>query len=232
MANEGKILIIEDDKKICSFVSTILESNGYTPINAGSGNEGISLAASHTPVLIVLDLGLPDMDGIKVLQQIRKWSDIPIIVLSARQNENEKVTALDAGANDYVTKPFGNDELIARIRSSIRIYNRMKSPYANLIFENGSLRIDYEKRLVSIENNNIHLTPVEYKIIVLLAQNAGRVMTHDQIINQLWGPFSSDNQILRVNVANIRRKIEKNPADPQYITTEIGVGYRMTELNT
>ena len=229
MTDKEKVLIIEDDKKISSFVCTILESNGYEPVPVYTGREGISLTASHAPVLILLDLGLPDMDGSEALRRIREWSDIPIIVLSARQNENEKVEVLDAGANDYVTKPFGNDELLARIRSAIRIYNRMKAPNTSAVFVSGDLRIDYEKRLVTVDGENVHLTHVEYRILTLLCQNAGKVMTHDQIISKLWGPFSPDSQILRVNVANIRRKIEKIPADPQYIITEIWVGCRMTE---
>lgn len=229
MANADKILVVEDDRKISTFISTILASAGYVPLQAYNGKTGISMAAAHVPVTVILDLGLPDMDGVEVLRRIREWSDIPVIVLSARQNEDEKVEALDIGANDYVTKPFGNNELLARIRGAIRIYQRINAPNTNTCYENGELRVEYEKRLVSVGGEKVHLTPIEYSILLLLAQNAGKVMTHDQIIRQLWGPYSSDAQILRVNVANIRRKIEKNSADPQYIITEVGIGYRMVE---
>lgn len=229
--SNGKILVVEDEKKIGSFISTILESGGYEPIYTGTGKTAILLAASHTPVLILLDLGLPDIDGMEVLRRIREWSDIPVIILSARQNESEKVLALDNGANDYITKPFGNDELLARIRSAIRIYHRISSSSERAFFKNGELLIEYDKRLITVEGKRVHLTPIEYKIVVLLSQNAGKVMTHEQIIKKLWGPYSSDSQILRVNVANIRRKLEKNPADPQYIITEVGVGYLMTEAS-
>ena len=222
--------MIEDDAKISAYVATILASGGYDPIRAYEGKEGVSLAACHSPELILLDMGLPDMDGLDVLRRVREWSDVPIIVLSARQSEGEKVAALDAGANDYVTKPFGNEELLARIRSALRVYRRGKSDGSKVVFENGQLRIEYEKRLVLVAGKPVHLTPMEYKIVVLLSHNVGKVMTHDQIINQLWGPYTYDSQILRVNVGNIRRKIEKNPADPHYITTEIGVGYRMAEI--
>ena len=231
MANMEKILIIEDEKNLASFVSSILTYHGYNVQKAGSGEVGIGMAASHSPDLILLDLGLPDMDGAAVLERIREWSDVPVIVVSARQNEQEKVKCLDAGANDYVTKPFGSDELLARIRAAIRIYRRSVSSRRDSVFANGGLAIDYEKRIVSVEGNPVHLTPIEYKIVVLLSQNAGKVLTHDFILGQLWGPYASDSQTLRVNVANIRRKIEKNPADPLYIVTEVGVGYRMTEID-
>lgn len=228
--SKEKILIVEDEKRINSFISAILQASNYQTLQTYNGKTAIDMAVSHTPDLILLDLGLPDIDGMDVLQKIRGWSEIPIIVLSARQNEVEKVAALDCGANDYVTKPFGNDELLARIRTALRIQKSTASSRKESIFQNGRLRIDYEKRYVMVSDRRIHLTPIEYRITVLLSQNAGKVLTHDYLLQQLWGPHSCDNQILRVNVANIRRKIEDNPADPKYILTEIGVGYRMNDL--
>jgi len=231
MSDKSKILIVEDERVISNFISTILASNDYVVLHAVTGREAISMTASHTPDLVLLDLGLPDIDGINVVKSIRGWSDIPIIVVSARQDEHDKVEALDAGANDYVTKPFGNSELLARIRIAIRQQAKLKEvhPQAASRFAVGGLVIDYVKRLVTVEEATIHLTPIEYKIIVLLSKNAGKVLTHDSIIREVWGPYTSDSQVLRVNMANIRRKIEPNPADPQYILTEVGVGYRMVD---
>ena len=223
--------MIEDEKNLTSFITTILSYHEYDIIQTSTGNAGVSMAASHAPDLILLDLGLPDMDGIEVLERVREWSDVPVIVVSARQDEREKVKALDKGANDYVTKPFGSDELLARIRSAIRIYRKSLSARVASIFTNGGLLIDYEKRTVCVDGNPIQLTPTEYRIVVLLSQNAGKVLTHDYILRFLWGPYAGEHQTLRVNVANIRRKIEKNPADPVYIVTEVGVGYRMMDLS-
>jgi two-component system KDP operon response regulator KdpE len=225
-----KILLVEDEDRISSFITTILSFHEYEIIHSNSGQMAIHMAASHAPDAILLDLGLPDMDGIRVLERIREWSDVPVIVVSARQEENEKVKVLDCGANDYVTKPFGNDELLARIRTAIRIHRRSYSERKESVFVNGGLAIDYEKRNVAVDGVPIHLTPIEYKIIVLLSQNVGKVLTHDQILNYLWGSYAGESHVLRVNVANIRRKIEKNSADPEYILTEVGVGYRMTEI--
>ena len=227
---KGKILIIEDEKKLRSFITSILSYHGYEALQSDSGNMGVHMTASHTPDLILLDLGLPDVDGINVMERIREWSDVPIIVVSARQNEQEKVNALDKGANDYVVKPFGSDELLARIRTAMRIHSRSTGARVANVFTNGGLHIDYERHMVTLDTVPVKLTPTEYKIIVLLSQNAGKVLTHDRILKSLWGPFASESQTLRVNVANIRRKIEKNPADPEYILTEVGVGYRMAEL--
>lgn len=230
MSTNGKILLIEDEKSITSLITAILSYNKYEIIHTASGEMSINLAASHNPDLILLDLGLPDMDGVDVLKRIRERSDVPIIVVSARQNEQEKVEALDNGANDYVTKPFGHYELLARIRTSIRIHQRTNRSRLSNVFTSGGLKIDYEKHLVSVDGKMVHFTPIEYKIISLLAQNAGKVLTHDYMLEFIWGPYGVESQILRVNVANIRRKIEKNPADPVYIATEIGVGYRMVEV--
>lgn len=230
MQNKQHILVVEDEKVISNFLYAILTTNNYGVIKAASGSEAISLAASHGPDLILLDLGLPDMDGLEVLKTIRGWSEVPIIVVSARQHEQEKVEALDAGADDYVIKPFGNSELLARIRTAIRRNAKNSGPAAEATcFQVNGLSIDYAKRRVSVGGRHVHVTPIEYKILVLLSKHAGRVLTHDYIIRQIWGPYSGDNQVLRVNMANIRRNIEENPADPKYIITEVGVGYRMVD---
>jgi len=187
------------------------------------------MAASHMPDLILLDLGLPDIDGVEILKQFRAWSEIPIIIVSARGHEREKVEALDLGADDYVTKPFGTHELLARIRTALRHSKKADAGPPVSVFSIGDLRLDYERRTVSLTDKEIHLTPIEYKILVLLSRHAGRVLTHDFIIRQVWGPYANENQTLRVNMANIRRKLERNPAAPRYIITEVGVGYRMAE---
>ena len=177
----------------------------------------------------MLDLGLPDMDGLRIIEQVRTWSAAPIIVVSARTLEKSKVAALDLGADDYITKPFGTAELMARIRTALR-HRQNQSAYPSTRYEVEDLVIDFERRLVKMKGQDIHLTQIEYKLVSLLAQNAGRVMTYESIISKIWGPYAdNDNQILRVNMAHIRRKLEENPAEPKYIFTEIGVGYRMRE---
>lgn len=222
-----RILLIEDDRSICSFITTTLCNNGYLVTTAASGTEGISLAASNRPDVILLDLGLPDMDGCEVIQKLRSWTGIPIIVISARTTEQDKVTALDLGADDYLTKPFGPAELMARIRTGLRHQHNLAS---GRIYKALGLTLDFEKRLVTLDGREVHLTQIEYQLLSLLAENSGRVLTYTHIMNSIWGPYmDSNNQILRVNMANIRRKLEKNPALPQYVYTEIGVGYRMRE---
>jgi two-component system KDP operon response regulator KdpE len=230
MKHPFTVLVVEDEQAIGNLLGAILDAQ-YRVLFASTGGEALAMAASHTPDLILLDLGLPDMDGMDVLIQLRKWFDPPIIVVSARQKEQEKVAALDAGANDYVTKPFGNRELLARIRTSLRQYARMQNSRSRLDseFSVGDLHLNYARREVRIGDKLVHLTPIEYRIVVLLARNAGMVLTHDHILKEIWGPFASDSQLLRVNMANIRRKIEPNPADPRYILTEVGVGYRMID---
>lgn len=233
--NKYKVLIVEDDQSILGFVQTILETNGYQVLTAERCRQGLLIFSSYTPDLVVLDLGLPDMDGLEVIKKTREWSSLPIIVISARTQEKEKVAALDAGADDYITKPFGTFELLARIRTAIRHNNRLTDDTMNnnRPYSAGGLVIDFEKRIVSLEGEEIHFTRVEYKIVSLLAKNSGKVMTYDTLINEVWGPYADDNnRILRVNMANIRRKIEKNPGEPKYIFTELGVGYRMLEDET
>lgn len=223
------VLVIEDDSAISNFMTAILTGNDYKVLTADTGKSGISMCATWSPDLVILDLGLPDIDGIEVLKTIRGWSEIPILIVSARGNEVEKVSALDEGADDYITKPFGTSELLARIRTALRHSTKKDSENSQLI--NGDLAIDFEKRQVKIAEEKIHLTPIEYKIIQLLAMNIGKVLTHDFISKNVWGPYVSENQALRVNMSNIRRKIEINPAEPRFILTEIGIGYRMVELS-
>ncbi|MCI8447414.1 MAG: response regulator transcription factor [Eubacterium sp.] len=235
MNNQFSILIIEDEKNISSFMTKILTAHRYRVINSYCGKDGLSVISSCCPDVILLDLGLPDMDGTAIIHQVRTWSNIPIIVISARTQELDKVDALDAGADDYITKPFGTSELLARIRASLRHSNRLNSDGAlyNKPYQALGLQIDFDKHLVTLDNTPLHLTPVEYRIVTYLAQNSGKVLTYTSIMQNVWGPYiDSSNKILRVNMANIRRKLEKNPGEPQYIFTEIGVGYRMIEDGT
>jgi two-component system KDP operon response regulator KdpE len=231
MENKSVILIAEDEEGIANFITAVLKANDYKVIKTDKGKEAITMTASYSPDLMLLDLGLPDMDGIDVLKVIREWSTIPIIVVSARGHEREKVEALDLGADDYITKPFGTSELLARIRTGIRHSqkNSDENPSEIKKITVGELEIDYDKRLVSISGETVHLTPIEYKIIVLLSKHIGKVLTHDFIIKEVWGPYTNEIQALRVNMANIRRKLEVNPAEPKYIVTHVGVGYRMVE---
>lgn len=230
-SNKYKILVVEDETNIRSFIRTILEANGYQVLTAGTCEQGMLIFSSHCPDLIILDLGLPDRDGQDLIRAVRDGSAVPILVLSARTNEKDKVEALDLGADDYVTKPVGSSELLARVRTALRhgaVAAGARQP--SEIFKVGALELDFGKRLLKVEGTEVHLTQVEYKIVAFLARNAGRVMTYDAIISHVWGPYMDDNnRILRVNMANIRRKLEKNPAEPAYLFTEIGVGYRMAE---
>lgn len=227
MNSKTNILLIEDDKNTCSFIIDLLTRNGYHATSACSGREGLSLAAANCPDVILLDLCLPDVDGCEVITGLRRWSDNPIIVISARETEHDKVQALDLGANDYVTKPFGPAELMARIRACLR---HRRTGSSGRIYRALGLKIDFKTGIVSLDGEVIHLTHVEYKLLSLLAEHSGCVLMYRDIMNVIWGPYSdSNNQILRVNMANIRRKIEKNPAQPQYVFTEVGVGYRMRE---
>lgn len=233
MGENCTILLVEDDKSVAGFITTILTANQYKVERAGSGEQAKRMAKDCCPSLIILDLGLPDMDGMDVLAGLREWTQVPVIVVSARSSQKDKVRALDLGADDYVTKPFGTAELLARIRTALRHSQQLEgNPVsgAPAQFRNGDFLLDFERRRVLIEGKDIHLTQTEYNIVTLLARNAGKVLTYDSIIRSIWGPNSgTDNQILRVNMANIRRKMEKNPGEPQYIFTEMGVGYRMVE---
>lgn len=233
MEIRSKILIVEDEYRIANFMSAVLSANSYDIVTASTGREALSMISSHCPDLVILDLGLPDMDGLDIIRTVREWSLLPIIVVSARMHERDKVEALDAGADDYITKPFGTSELMARIRTALR-HTRANATNDEIsrsgIFSVGELTIDYNKHHVLIAGENVHLTQNEFKIVSLLGKNAGKVLTYDAILKELWGPAAKgNNQVLRVHMANIRRKIEKNPAEPVYIFTEVGVGYRMAE---
>ena len=233
MKLKDKVLIVEDEQNISNFISTVLTANDFDVLVARTGAEAVSMITSHCPDLIILDLGLPDMDGMNILKEVRSWSSLPIIVVSARTNEHDKVMALDLGADDYIEKPFGTSELLARIRTAIR-HTRTTGGNPLIAKENKfraqGLLIDYDKYRVYVDGRDANLTQNEFKLVALLGRYAGRVLTYDYLIREIWGPNKAyDNQILRVNMANIRRKIEKNPAEPQYIFTEVGVGYRMIE---
>lgn len=225
-------LIIEDEKNIQTFMKKILTKHNYRVLSADNGTQGLNLIRSQCPDVILLDLGLPDMNGNQIITDVRTWSSTPIIVISARSAEREKVQALDLGADDYITKPFGTSELLARIRTSLRHSNRLQTDNTLYIrpYVHEKMILDFSKRLLTIDGNEIHLTPIEYKIVAYLAQNSGKVVTYSAILSNVWGPYADDdNRILRVNMANIRRKLEKDPAQPCYIFTEVGVGYRMAE---
>lgn len=231
---KSTVIVIEDEKSIGNFIETTLTAHNYKVFTAATGQEGLSLITSCFPDIILLDLGLPDIDGIELIHQVRSWSMLPIIVISARTQEQEKVTALDSGADDYITKPFGTPELLARIRTALRHFHRSGNALhtgADTIYRADGLTIDFARRLVTLNGSEVHLTQIEYKLVSLLAQNSGRVLTYDYIINNIWGPYAdnNNNQILRVNMAHIRRKLEANPGEPHFIFTEIGVGYRMRE---
>ena len=225
MSNKYLIVIVEDEYNISSFVSAVLQANGFDTMVARNGAEAIILITSHCPDLVLLDLGLPDMDGQGIIENVRGWSNVPIIVVSARTRERDKVMALESGADDYITKPFGTSELLARIRTALRHVQLREGEQAQRqtgVFHTGDLEVDYDKRRVYVNGEDAHLTQNEYKIVALLSKYSGRVLTYDSIIKHIWGPNAKQgNQILRVNMANIRRKIEPSTAEPRYIMTEI-----------
>ena len=233
MSNKYLVVIVEDEYNISSFVSAVLQANGFDTMVARNGAEAIILITSHCPDLVLLDLGLPDMDGQGIIENVRGWSNVPIIVVSTRTRERDKVKALESGADDYITKPFGTSELLARIRTALRHVQLREGEQAQRqtgVFHTGDLEVDYDKRRVYVNGEDAHLTQNEYKIVALLSKYSGRVLTYDSIIKHIWGPNAKQgNQILRVNMANIRRKIEPSTAEPRYIMTEMGVGYRMAE---
>lgn len=232
MKNLPVVLVVEDDKAIVHLLSTMLSVNDYRVLHAESGRDALSAISSHCPDVVLLDLGLADMDGTEVIKHVRQWSKVPIIVISARNREKDKVEALDLGADDYVTKPFGTAELLARVRTALRHVSTGSPDTPTGRAVNGDLAIDYDKRRVYIQDNEIHLTQMEYKIVMLTMLHLGKVLTYDFIIRCVWGARPTvNNQILRVNMANIRRKLEVNPSDPKYIITETGVGYRMVDQN-
>ncbi|MBQ7519454.1 MAG: response regulator transcription factor [Clostridia bacterium] len=229
----SKLLIIEDDPGICAFLRATLAAEGYDVLLASTGQSALQIISSHCPDCILLDLGLPDMDGAEIIRSVRGWTPTPIVVISARSMEQDKAEALDLGADDYITKPFGAIELLARIRAALR--HTRTTAESDEIALTGSyhvdgLEIDYKRHRVYLNGEDVHLTPNEFRIISLLGMHPGRVMTYKSILRALWGPAASmDNKILRVHMASIRRKIEPNPNEPRYIFTEVGVGYRMAE---
>lgn len=225
---EAGILLIEDEAHIRSFLRISLEAHGYTVYEARRGEDGLALAAERHPQLVVLDLGLPDIDGQNVIKRLREWSEVPILVLSVRDDENEKVVALDSGANDYVTKPAGVSELMARVRVLLR--KRDADDSESAIFERNGLRIDLSRREIFLGGELIHVTPKEYELLRLLVRNAGRVLTHQHLLRELWGPSHTDQtHYLRVLVSGLRQKLGDEPTNPQYIVTEQGVGYRLPD---
>lgn len=232
MSRKYKALIVEDERVMASTLNTLLETDDFETDIVGSGVEAQKSISNYPPDIILLDLGLPDMDGMKVLTNLRMWSSIPVVVVSGRSGVEHKVAALDAGADDYVTKnELEPEELSARIRTAIR--HKAPDMLVSHKYSVGELEINYELFRVSVGGKDVGLTQSEFKIVALLGKNAGHVLTYDYIIRHLWGPnISGDNQILRVNMANIRRKIEKNPSSPRYIFTEVGVGYRMSTDDT
>ncbi len=222
------ILIVEDDTQIQRFLRATLTSHGYQVIEVTTGQEGIKQVGIHHPDLLILDLGLPDVDGVDLTKQLREWSDTPIIVVSARERERDKVAALDAGADDYLTKPFGTEELLARIRVALRHAIQAAQGEDNPIFAVGDLKVDLAHRQVYIENESVHLTPIEYKLLTTLIHYAGKVVTGHQLLKEVWGPaYTTESQYLRLYMAKLRHKLEKDPTEPRYLLTEPGVGYRL-----
>ena len=227
---KSKILVVEDDPAISNLIRTTLETQSYQYHTAKNGAEALLDVVSYQPDVMILDLGLPDMDGVEIIQKVRGWTNMPIIVVSARSEDQDKVEALDAGADDYLTKPFSIDELLARLRVALRRVHAEgeKAGEESSVYQNGELKIDYAAGCVYVNEQEIHLTPIEYKLLCLLAKNTGKVLTHNYILKEVWGSaLASDTSSLRVFMATLRKKIEKSPAQGHYNQTHIGVGYRM-----
>ena len=229
--NKYKILLVEDDRNIASFVQMILETNGYQALLAERCQQGILMLTSHVPDLVVLDLGLPDMDGKEFIRIVRQSSMVPIVVLSARTEERDKVEALDLGANDYITKPFGTEELLARVRAALRIArHHVQAVSPGSMFTLNDMTIDYDRRQVTVAGNCVHLTQTEYNILAFLSQHAGKVMTYSAIIRSIWGNMDNGSvKKLQVNMANIRKKLGCRPGENRYVVNELGVGYRIQD---
>ena len=224
----SKILIIEDEPQMRKFLRTSLAAEGYRLVETSLGKEGLDLARTHNPDLVLLDLGLPDIDGMEVTKQLREWSDRPILIISARGQEDDKIRALDLGADDYLTKPFGTGELLARIRVALRRSSRSGQEGTDPSVTVGDLRLDLEKRQVFVKDTEVHLTPNEYKLFTILMKSAGKVLTHSQLLKEVWGPtYVDQTQYLRVYMVQLRHKLERDPARPRYLVTEPGVGYRL-----
>ena len=231
--NKTQVLVVEDDSPIRNLITTTLKTNNYRYLTAVNGESAISQPASHNPDIILLDLGLPDIDGVEVIKKIRTWTNTPIIVISARTEDADKIEALDAGADDYLTKPFSVDELLARLRVTVRRLSLMQTDMTQntSVFENGDLKIDYAAGCAYLNGEELHLTPIEYKLLILLSRNVGRVLTYTYITKNIWGSsWENDLASLRVFMATLRKKIEKDVNSPQYIQTHIGIGYRMLRV--
>lgn len=223
--NGQRVLVVDDESAIRRFLRAALNAHGYIVTEAANGREALNAVVASRPDLIILDLGLPDIDGVEITRRLREWSQIPVIILSVREQEADKISALDAGADDYLTKPFSSGELMARIRVAIR---RSSMPEGEPVLQVGDLQIDLSRHIVSVGEKEISLTPTEYDLLRLLMQNAGKVITHRQLLRNVWGPgYETEPHLLRVNISNLRRKIETDPARPRYIVTEPGVGYRI-----
>ncbi|MGE5239014.1 MAG: response regulator [Chloroflexota bacterium] len=228
MPENSLILLIEDEPQMRRFLRVTLESRGYMLVEASTGQEGLAQAATRNPSVVLLDLGLPDIDGLKVIEEIRGWSPVPIIVLSARDQEADKIRALDGGADDYLTKPFGAGELLARIRVALRHRALQQGEEGEPVFVLRNLRVDLAKRQVYLNDEEVHLTPIEYNLLTFLIRHAGKVVTHRQILREVWGPpYVNQTQYLRVYMAQLRRKLEADPACPRFLMNEPGVGYRL-----
>lgn len=226
MSDAGqRVLVVDDENSIRRYLRAALSAQGFTVYEAANGEEAVNAVLNNRPDIIILDLGLPDFDGIEVTRRLREWSKTPIIILSVREAENDKIAALDAGADDYLTKPFGTGELMARMRVAMRrLANKSDEP----VLQVDDLKMDLSRRLVTVSEKEISLTPTEYDILRLLMQNAGKVLTHHHLLRQVWGTaYESEMHLLRVNISNLRRKIEADPARPHYLVTESGVGYRL-----
>lgn len=229
--NKPTILVVEDDSSIKNLMTTTLRTHDYHFLTAGNGQSAIMQASSHNPDIVLLDLGLPDMDGVEVIHNIRSWSSMPIIVISARSEDTDKIEALDAGADDYLTKPFSVEELLARLRVTQRRLSMMPGEFESSVFTNGQLKIDYSAGCAWLCDKELHLTPIEYKLLCLLSKNVGRVLTHTYITQHIWGRcWDKDVSSLRVFMATLRKKLEAAPDSPQYIQTHVGVGYRMVRV--
>jgi len=227
---DGTILVVEDDVQIQNFICYALESEGFTYFTARNAQTALSKLVSEQIDIMLLDLGLPDLDGLEVIKKVREWSELPIIVVSARDRDKEKALALDSGADDYLSKPFSATELLARVRVALRHLYKQKTQGAHVVFSVGGLQMDFDKHIVCLDGAEIHLTPMEYNLLTLLFKNIGKVLTTGNIIREIWGVnYGSDTQALRALMASLRRKIEINPAKPRYIMTEIGVGYRLVD---
>jgi two-component system KDP operon response regulator KdpE len=226
--NKGVILLVEDEPQMRRLVRVILKGHGYHLVEAATGEEGLMQTATRNPEVVLLDLGLPDMDGLEVTKRLREWSETPIIVISAREQEMDKIKALDAGADDYLTKPFAAGELLARIRVAMRHRLMQISGEKKSVFSIDNLKVDLEKRQVFVSEKEVHLTPIEYKMLVMLIKNAGKVMTHSQLLKEVWGPpYVHEIHYLRVYMTQLRHKLEADPARPRFLINEPGVGYRL-----